>query len=125
MKSFFKFALILFLAAISGCLALPRTEQLCMLDELNEGHKDAEHFLEYQERGYEKLRDDIKQNQLERGVTKEYIRSKYYEPIYCKPAAGKETCLWRHPLKYFTSDMIYLDFDSAGNLLSWKIDSAK
>lgn len=69
--------------------------------------------------------DDIKNNRLSKGIPQGKILAAYGEPVFCKKeeneAGSRETCLYRHPNLYFSSDKIYLGFDINQCLVSWEL----
>jgi len=109
---------------LEGCSFTTHYEQLMLLERLGDSQHEIEDYIEEQRDSFFKLRDDIKNNRLKIGIPKRKILSIYGEPIFCKDIANetdvKETCLYRHPLQYFSTDMIYLKFDKEQNLCCWE-----
>jgi len=95
-----------------------------LLKGLGDSKYELEDYVKEQRSSFSKLRDDIKNNRLKKGAPKREILSAYGEPVFCKDIANKtevkEICLYRYPLRYFSTDMIYLKFDKKQNLCSWE-----
>ncbi len=99
-------------------------EQLMLLKRLGDSKYELEDYIREQRNSFSKLRDDIKNNRLKKGVSKREILSIYGEPVFRKDIANaadvKKIWLYRRPLQYFSTDMIYLKFDKKQNLCSWE-----
>lgn len=110
--------------SLEGCSFTRPYEQLMLLERIGDNQHEIEDYVKNQKELFFKLKDDIKNNRLKIGVSKRKILSTYGEPVFCKDITNevdvKETCLYRHPLKYFSTDMIYLKFDKEQNLRSWE-----
>lgn len=95
-----------------------------LLKRLGDNQHEIEDYVKKQKDSFFKLRDDIKNNRLKKGISKREILSMYGEPVFCKDIANeadvKQICLYRHPLKYFSTDMVYLKFNKKQNLYSWE-----
>jgi len=109
---------------LEGCSFTTHYEQLMLLKRLGDSKYELEDYVKEQRSSFSKLRDDIKNNQLKRGISKREILSIYGEPIFCRDIANKtnvkEICLYRRPLQYFSTDIAYLKFDKKQNLCSWE-----
>lgn len=116
--------LSLFSIVLTGC-----SQQEKMLIRLSESQSQMQQYINQQETFFAKLKDDIKNNRLKNGLTKPEILSAYGQPIFCdsanKTGRIRERCLYRHPTKYFFTDLIYLDFDKDSRLISWEIKPAR
>lgn len=110
--------------SLEGCSFARPYEQLILLERIGDNQHEIEDYVKNQKNSFLKLKDDIKNNRLKIGVSKRKILSTYGEPVFCKDITNeadvKETCLYRHPLKYFSTDIIYLKFDKEQNLCSWE-----
>ena len=95
-----------------------------LLKGLGDNQHEIEDYVKKQKDSFFKLREDIKNNRLKKGISKREILSTYGEPVFCKDIANevdvKEICLYRHPLQYFSTDMVYLKFDKKQNLCCWE-----
>lgn len=82
-------------------------------------------YIKAQEEGFVKLKDDILKGRLQKGMAKEEVIAEYAPPIFCESGPGeggvKESCLYRLPLQYFNTDLIYLFFDQGSRLLYWQL----
>lgn len=116
--------LSLFSIMLAGC-----SQQEIMLIRLSESQSQMQQYIKQQEAFFAKLKEDIKNNRLKTGMSKSEVLSAYGQPILCDSANKteqiKERCLYRHPTKYFFTDLIYLDFDKDSKLISWEIKPAK
>ena len=110
--------------SLEGCSFTTHYDQLTLLKRLEDSQHEIEDYVKKQKDSFFKLEDDIKNNRLKKGVSKIEILSIYGEPVFCRDIANevgvKEMCLYRQPLQYFSTDMIYLKFDKEQNLCSWE-----
>ncbi|MDD5729999.1 MAG: hypothetical protein PHN57_02605 [Candidatus Omnitrophica bacterium] len=87
-------------------------------------------YVDKHEEYFAKLKKDVKNNGLEKGVSKNDILIRYGEPIlWGSPECGKninvsECCLYRMPTRFFHTDKVYLYFDDKDNLSSWEFKPA-
>ncbi|MBU1911945.1 MAG: hypothetical protein KKB22_00220 [Candidatus Omnitrophica bacterium] len=112
---------------LEGCSFTMHYEQLMLLKRLGDSQHEIEDYVKKQKDSFLKLRDDIKNNRLKKGISKREILSIYGEPVFCKDIANevgvKEICLYRQPLQYFSTDRAYLKFDKKQNLCCWEFIS--
>lgn len=123
------FTLLLFsLICMQGCAYITHYRQLNTLKSLAGSQKEMQAYVDAQEKLFYKLRDDVLNNRLTKGLPKKKMLSLYGEPIFCKSPGDKnnitQTCLYRHPSQYFSSDMIYLNFGIDQRLYSWELIKA-
>jgi hypothetical protein len=106
---------------LSGCA----TQGVMSLQRLAISQEELKEEVNTQEKFFSVLLDDLKNNRLKNGLSKEEILAKYGEPIYSKPVSGdpekKEFLLYRHPTNYFSSELVYLYLDQNQRLCSWEI----
>jgi len=80
--------------------------------------------LKRQEGLYNKLKQDIKENRLKKGVSQKEIISEYGQPVFSRVVdangEAKFCLIWRHPTEFFSSDMLYLYFDAGNKLVLWE-----
>lgn len=109
---------------LAGCAFLTHKQQITALKSLGDEQEELEKYVNQQEELFLRLKNDIQNQRLVKGTSKEEILSLYGEPIYCKGALNsnsqQETCLYRHPTRFFSSDLIFLEFDYDQNLSSWE-----
>jgi len=109
----------------SGCATIEHMDELLALQSAAESQADMERYLEKQERGFCRLQQDIQSQRLQPGALKRYVTDIYYEPVLSKEenleGQVRHVLLYRHPTRYFSSERIYLYFDQASRLTSWKI----
>ena len=120
----------LVIVLLCGCAKVTHLNELLTLKRVADSQKQIEIYLAKQERGFNKLNEDIKNSALAKGQLKRSIIAKYSEPVLTKEpepeSAGiKEILLYRHPTNYFKSDRIYLYFDNGNKLISWKVEPAE
>jgi uncharacterized protein YicC (UPF0701 family) len=131
MRAIKSYALLLLLAipSLSGCETVTHLDELLTLKSVSDSQKDIDKYLAEQEKGFQKLLDDLKNNRLKEGMTKKYIIATYAEPILVEQNSEdpriKEVLLYRHPTQYFKSDRIYLYLDKNRKLLSWQLKPAE
>jgi hypothetical protein len=113
-----------FVLLLEGCALFPHYDQLMMLKKIGENENDIKNYVNKQEHLFLKLREDVKNNRLAKGVPKEEVLFHYGSPIFCRSSNRqgpiKEFCLYRRPVEYFNTDVIYLRFDKYDNLYSWE-----
>jgi hypothetical protein len=111
-----------------GCAFLTHRQQITALKRLGDEQQKLEGYVSQQEDLFYKLKSDIQKEGLVKGTSKTKILSHYGGPIYCKRTGdnigAQESCLYRHPTRFFSSDRIYLKFDNNQNLYSWELEPA-
>lgn len=123
--------LVYFIAILfCGCAKLAHLDELLALKSVSDNQRQIEIYLAKQECGFNRLKDDIKNNRLKQGELKRSVIAKYSEPVLTKKAMPenvgvKEILLYRHPTNYFKSDRIYLCFDANNRLVSWELKPAE
>ncbi|MFH1458066.1 MAG: hypothetical protein ABIG31_02730 [Candidatus Omnitrophota bacterium] len=112
----------------SGCALITHREQITALKSLGNEQRQLEKYVNQQEELFLKLKSDIQNQRLAKGMPKAEALLIYGEPLYCKSADDKgvlqEACLYRHPTWFFSSDMISLEFDHNQGLCSWELRPA-
>lgn len=119
-------ALFCFFVFLSvGCALIPGYEQVKPLVELGESRSDIDNRLKEDEQLFLKLEKDALKNRLRKNTSKSKILFRYGQPIMSKPVSDregvKEFLLYRHPTRYFSSNMIYLYFNNKERLCSWEV----
>jgi hypothetical protein len=113
-----------FFFIISGCVLIRYSEQLKTLREVGKAQSEIYRYIEEQEASFYKLKETVKNNQLQLGISKEEIVASYGEPVISREVSNnppiKEVLLYRHPTHYFSSDRIYLYFDNSDRLTYWE-----
>lgn len=114
---------VLILAA-GGCAAAQYAEQIHTLQAVNESQQDIRRYVELKEKLFNLLLEDVKNERLKLGITKKHVINTYGRPVLVREISGgvdrEEELLYRHPTRYFSSDKIYLYFDSSGRLMRWE-----
>lgn len=117
--SAFVLASFLFFLA-GGCCLIPEYQPLMNLKNLEEEHSRTAEGLKKDEARYYKLVRDLKEGGLKKGAAKKAIFSEYGQPVLSR----QNTLIYRHPTEFFSSDMVYLYFDSDEKLSSWELKPA-
>ena len=108
---------------LAGC-----SPALNNLKNLGENRQASDAYVQEQKELFAKLDLDLKSNRIKTGTPINDILSVYGEPITRKSAEyigqSAEELLYRHPLKFFSTKMIYLYFDKDQRLLGWKVQPA-
>jgi hypothetical protein len=134
--------LFLLLAICAGC-----SQRILLLKRFASGQKEMENYVARQEKGFLRLKEDVRHNLLQKGTSIETVIKKYGEPVFCAPAEGEhpilsdksvfrsaetptppaiaQSCLYRAPTEYFSADKVYLYFDRQECLHSWKYEPAE
>jgi hypothetical protein len=119
-----RFFIYFFPFIVTGCASMRYSEQLQTLKEIGKSQKEIQRYIDEQEVFFYKLRDVVKNNQLQPGIPKRDFINTYGEPIISREVSNnppiKEVLLYRHPTHYFSSDRIYLYFDESDKLVYWE-----
>jgi len=95
------------------------------LKGLSENRAETQKYIQAQEEGFIKLKSDVLAGRLQKGISKDEVTSRYAPPIYCEAAStdsnAREVCLYRLPLQYFNTDLVYLFFDEGEQLAYWQL----
>jgi len=112
-----------FIIIVSGC-----SPALTNLANLGANREATEAYVKEQKELFNKLELDLKNGSLKAGTSLDDILSAYGEPVTRKNAEYKgqsaEELLYRHPLKFFSTNMIYLYFDKDRYLFGWDMQPA-
>lgn len=112
--------LVVILAA--GC-----SEALMNLKDLGENRQQTEDYVRQQKELFARLSQDIKDNRLKTGTSRKEILAAYGQPVASKEAVyqGKavQSLVFRDPVKFFSSEIVYLYFDKEGLLCGWEIQA--
>ncbi|MCG8430462.1 MAG: hypothetical protein MJA29_04755 [Candidatus Omnitrophica bacterium] len=98
---------------MAGLLNLKRLSdnQRVIERELDKGTKDFLYLLRDMDKGL-----------IQEGMSKHDILNKYGKPIFTKPLYDRlplsEVMIYRHPVKYFDTTLVYLYFNEKGDLHS-------
>jgi len=105
---------------MNGCALVKYSDQIEVLKEIGRNQGEIQDYLNRQEELFELLLEDIENENLEEGVSKQYVLKKYGEPIYSKDIENTEKFLYRHPVEYFSCEKVYLYFNDSGKLEHWE-----
>ncbi len=125
MKRLFFISLVL----MCGCETMSHMDELLTLKSVADNQREMDIYLKKQEKGFKKLLDDIKNDKLRKGESKNYIISTYFEPVLTKKSGDlkdiREVLLYRHPTEYFKSERVYLYIDNKDRLADWEVKPAE
>lgn len=113
---------------VGGCSYAAHYKELTILKKFGESQGKIDDYVKEQRKYFYKLMEDVNADYLKKGMSKGYIIAKYGEPIFCKIekiTSNDEACLYREPLKYFTTDKVYLYFDRDERLYLWRVEKAE
>jgi len=106
-----------------GCSVIRNADELRTLKRLRDNEIEIQRYINEHEKAFSKLREEVINERLKQGTSKRSILSQFGDPIFCRnvrgQAPGQQYCLYRRPVKFFNTDMIYLYFDSEEKLQSW------
>ena len=111
---------------LSGCFFLP--EGLKTLKSVSDSQDEIEVYLIKQTRLFDELLNDLNQETLEPGISKNKFIYTYGEPILFKEVdnpSGGLMLFYRHPTEYFKSDRVYFYFDQEERLVRWEYKPKK
>lgn len=127
-KTFYrKLHLLFILILLSGCVSRFNMGAIGVLKRFAKNQKEIDDYVRVQSEGFLRLQQDIGKGKLRKGLLKQEVFLKYGESIYCYHSYGetdKETCLYRHPLKFFSTDKVYLYFEEDNRLDAWELKLA-
>jgi len=110
---------------LPGCVYLTHFKEVMFVKSLEANQKEMQAELDKEDKLYVKLRADIDNLRLDRLAQKHGIFHRYGEPVLCRPAelpgGMNETCIYRKPAGGLLTEIILLNFDIQGRLLSWQI----
>lgn len=111
--------LLFLLVVVGGCA---KFQALMTLKSVGDSQSEIERYLAKQEKLFNNLVRDVKENALRPGISKSQFLKTYGEPIIVsrqQSLAQQERLFYRHPTEYFTSDRVYVYFDD-GKLVRWE-----
>lgn len=110
------------LILLGGCAFFTHQEQIGALEEFGSSQDEIQDYVSMQEAFFNKLKSDVQNQLIREGAAKSDILATYGEPVFCKQSRiiPGETCLYRNPVKYFSTDKVYLYFGPDEKLSSWK-----
>jgi len=117
-------SIFLFVFFIQGCSFLSHYDQLSALKNLGESQSEIKADVRRQEDNFYKLKTDIENNRLKRGMSRKHILFKYGGAVFCKNTQGnvsKLVCVYRLPESNLDVGLIYLYFGKKEKLDSWEI----
>ena len=124
-KVIFYFLLPVFAVNILGCSAAKHANELLTLRSLAASQDAIEKSVILSRKHFSKMLEDYKKGSLKKGLRKRYIISQYGQPVLIKLGEVEgvnETFIYRDPLKYLSSDILYLYFDKKNKLISLKYE---
>ncbi len=111
-------AILAVIVFLTGCA---KTQGLMTLKRLGKNQDQIEKYLQKQEAFFDKLVTDVKAEKIKVGISKRKFIIAYGDPILGRShEQSGEELLYRHPTNYFSSDKVYVYFDEAKKLTSFK-----
>ncbi|MDD5246736.1 MAG: hypothetical protein PHS09_05030 [Candidatus Omnitrophica bacterium] len=105
-----------------GCTLIEYREQIGVLQNFSESQDEIKQHVNSQAELFKELEKDIRENRVRPGTPKGRVIARYGEPLRCTRGEDlQETCLYRHPTEYFSSDHVYLYFDREARLYRQEI----
>ncbi len=117
-----RYIILIIFGLLSGCAYLNNAEGISTLQALGRSQDVMNRYVDAQNEGFSRLKQDIALGKLREGISKQRIIAEYGDPVYCQQTDFKEECLYRKPLKYFGVTKAYLYFDENKRLESWRLD---
>ncbi|MCF7870146.1 MAG: hypothetical protein K9L69_02795 [Candidatus Omnitrophica bacterium] len=125
----FKFFLLInFIFLFSGCALFTKAPQLLTLKRLGDSQKLMEGDIEKKKKNLAKLINDIRADKLKKGIAYNRFIRLYGEPVLEKSISKdskEKRLLYRHPIKYFDTDKVYLYFNQEAKLIAWEYVKAE
>ncbi|MBD3264283.1 MAG: hypothetical protein GF375_04185 [Candidatus Omnitrophica bacterium] len=117
-------AVLILFFLLSGCSLYQKSKALMTLKRLGDSQQQMEKYIEEQEKLFDRLVEDIKEDRLKTGLSIEEVNRLYGDPVLKREAPSSQPfstiLLYRYPTRYFDSDRVYLQFDSSGILVGWE-----
>ncbi len=118
------FILLAVILASGGCAKLAHLQELLTLKSMSDNRGEQEKFVDRQNESYKKVLTAYQNNTLNNYPDKKSILKNFGEPLLVRKVTRGgdhlEYWLYRHPVKAFKSDKVYLYFDSTGKLVEWE-----
>ncbi len=127
MKRKTRIYLIVTVLFIAGCVSSKEFnyEGIRNLSQLAVEQRRLGCYLKKQEALVAQLRSDILEGTLQKGMRQDAIIVLYGEPVVSRELAASdnknEVFIYRHPTRFFSTDIMYLYFDGAGFLSAWSL----
>ena len=112
-----------------GCAKLQHLDELMALQSFSDNQDAQKRYLEQEEKKFQNLLADIKQEKLYPGQSKFSIVSNYGKPILISLVKDdpviKEELMYRHPGQLLGSEKVFLYFDHRHKLVKVAISAAR
>lgn len=107
-----------------GCAKLQHLDELLALQSFSDNQDAQKRYLEQEEKKFQNLLADVKQENLYSGQSKFSIVSNYGKPILISVVKDdpviKEELMYRHPAQLLGSEKVFLYFDRRHRLVKWR-----
>ncbi|RKY27647.1 MAG: hypothetical protein DRP61_03705 [Candidatus Omnitrophota bacterium] len=114
-----RFLGVILLISFTGCVSLSSLKPLI---ELGKSDKLKEKTLKEETENFLKIKEAIEKGELKKGLSKEEFLKDYPPPVVVIPEGNLERWVYkRGESSWFSSDKIYLFFDSEYILEDWQI----
>ena len=109
---------------VCGCTTLTHVDQLLTLQAVGTSHAEQKKYVHEHTEYFEKILKAYRDGKLTDYPDMQSIEKNFGDPIYVKEDTkdGQKYTKWayRHPLKAFETERLYLYFDSNGKLLRYE-----
>lgn len=114
---------------IFGCAKIEHLDELLALQSFSDNQDAQKRYLEQEEKKFQNLLADVKQEKLYVGQSRFSIVSDYGKPILASPVKDdpiiKEELMYRHPAQLLGSEKVFLYFDCRHRLIKIAISAAR
>ena len=105
-----------------SCGPVQNLDKLLALKRMDKNQQGARVLIERQTKGFQILKEDVRQGSVAAGLSQAQVLKKYAEPVFARkidPAqeSAVEVWLYREPRKFFHNEKVYLYFDQSGSLV--------
>lgn len=118
MRFIFSLLIIIFM---SGCAKLQHLDQLLTLKAFSDDQARQDKYVEKRDAKLKLLIEEVQNGKVRNYSSNKAIAKKFGEPIAVNRVSrdGQDLEVWvyRHTVKFFDSDKVYLYFDSNGKLI--------
>lgn len=115
----FRIFLIFSLVFINSCAVIKHYEQLITLQRLGRNQDETQTFVKNAQDSFEKILEDIENENIYPGLTEEDIYIRYGEPVLVKYEDDDKVLLYRYPTKFYKSERVYFYLNDKNVLAKW------
>ncbi len=115
---------ILLCVSLYGCCILSHMNELIALKRFATDQEEISSLIQQQQQAFNRVIEAVKSGQMSMYKDKDSIMKAFGPPVFSrakiKDGMPCEVWLYRHPIKYFDSDKVYIFFDKNGKLKEWE-----